>query len=115
MPKIYSYQKVTDLFTTHALLDPETADDAAKVMELATIAGITYVLVPDGVVLPVQSDHVQVTLRQAILTPELIEQIKAVSPYIKLVNRRKSGETTPVKYSMQDENQMASLTEMGLL
>ena len=115
MPKIYSYKKVTDLFTTHALLEPEIADNAAKVMELVTIDGTTYILVPDGVVLPVQSDQVQASLRQAILTPELIEQIKATSPYIKLITKRKLGEATPVKYSEQDENQIASLVEIGLL
>ena len=54
-------------------------------------------------------------MRQAILTLELIEQIKATSPYIKLVNQRKLGEATPVKYSEQDENQMLCLAEIDLL
>ena len=49
MAKIYKYQKITDQFTTHCLVEPdynllETED---RITELCTIDGVTYVSVPE--------------------------------------------------------------------
>lgn len=45
MPSIYTYRKVCDHYATHELRLPDGA------IELATVDGLTYVSVPDGVAL----------------------------------------------------------------
>lgn len=86
---ILKYQKVTDTHTTHTLAEPDYAeDDGVRCVELATIGNDTYVYVPDAVVLPDQPFAVDVSLEQVTLTSELLAEIKAVSPHVRLINRR---------------------------
>lgn len=68
--------------------------------ELCTLGGLTYVSVPDGVVLPIQPP--ELTIEAVVLTDALREQIKAASPHVQLINRR-VAEKIAEKYSMVDE------------
>lgn len=77
---IYAYTKITDEYTTYLLNAPEGST------ELCTIDGVTYVHIPDTEALPDQP--AEITVEQVTLTPELIEQIKAASPHVQLINQR---------------------------
>lgn len=67
---------------------------------------MTYVAVPDGVVLPLQP--VEIMVVTVTLTDELREQIKATSPHVSLINRR-VVEMIREKYSADDEIKIMSL------
>jgi hypothetical protein len=86
MPKIYSYQKVTDEFTTYTAIEPDYEEGDARITELCIISGITYISIPDGVILPEQPN--QVVLLE--ITPDeiLYEAIEAASPHVRLINQR---------------------------
>jgi hypothetical protein len=61
MAKIYKYRKITDNITTYCLLEPDynlLGENVERVQELATIAGYTYVRVPDGIILPPQPPQI---------------------------------------------------------
>jgi hypothetical protein len=102
MPKLYKYQKITDNFTTYALAEPdynllETED---RITELCTIEGVTYVSVPDSIILPAQPE--EITTEEAALTEELIADIRAVSLHILLINDRVVAKIRE-RYSVNDE------------
>ena len=98
MPKIYSYQKVTDKYTTYTAID--NGEEDKRITELCTVDGDTYISVPDDVVLPEQPK--QIKLEPVILTDGLKEQIEEVSPYIQLIKKRVRGKIAE-KYSIEDE------------
>ena len=109
MIKIYKYQKITDQFTTHCLVEPdynllETED---RITELCTIDGITYVSVPDSIILPAQPE--QITVEEVVLTEELKESIKSASPHVQLINDRVVSKIREV-YSLNDEIKMIRLS-----
>ena len=109
MTKIYKYQKVQDAYTTHCLVEPdynllETED---RITELCTIDGITYVSVPDSIILPVQPE--QITVEEVELTDELKESIKSASPHVQLINDRVVSKIREV-YSLNDEIKMIRLS-----
>ena len=109
MTKIYKYQKITDQFTTHCLVEPdynllETED---RITELCTIDGITYVSVPDSIILPAQPE--QITVEEVVLTEELKEAIKSASPHVQLINDRVVSKIREV-YSLNDEIKMIRLS-----
>ena len=109
MAKIYKYQKITDQFTTYCLVEPdynllETED---RITELCTIDGITYVSVPDSIILPVQPE--QITVEEVELTDELKEAIKSASPHVQLINDRVVSKIREV-YSLNDEIKMIRLS-----
>ncbi len=83
--------------------------------ELATLAdGYTYVAVPDSVTLPEQPE--QITVEPFTLTPELREQIKAVSPHCALIAERTEAKIR-ARYSSNDEAyfaRIASGASLGL-
>lgn len=56
MSKIYKYEKKTDQYTTYTLLTDD--NDEERAVELGTINGITYVLVPETRVLPSQPKQI---------------------------------------------------------
>lgn len=90
---IYAYEKVTDQYTTYQLNAPDTAT------ELATIEGVTYVHCAD----PLPEDQPeQITVTSPTLTGELIEQIKAASPHVKLIASRMIDKIRE-RYSVDDE------------
>ena len=109
MTKIYKYQKVQDAYTTHCLVEPdynllETED---RITELCTIDGITYVSVPDSIILPAQPE--QITVEEVELTDELKESIKSASPHVQLINDRVVSKIREV-YSLNDEIKMIRLS-----
>jgi hypothetical protein len=102
MAKIYKYQKITDQFTTHCLVEPdynllETED---RITELCTIDGVTYVSVPDSITLPEQPE--QITVEEVVLTDELKAAIKSESPHVQLINDRVVNRIRE-RYSVNDE------------
>ena len=102
MTKIYKYQKVQDAYTTHCLVEPdynllETED---RITELCTIDGITYVSVPDSIILPAQPE--QITVEEVALTDELKAAIKSESPHVQLINERVVAKIRE-RYSLNDE------------
>lgn len=56
MSKLYKYQKVTDQYTTYTLLTID--NDEERAVELGTIDGITYVSVPENIILPSQPKQI---------------------------------------------------------
>jgi len=53
MSKLYKYQKVTDQYTTYTLITPENDPELdLSSVELGTIDGETYVLIPESETLP---------------------------------------------------------------
>jgi len=105
MAKIFSYQKVTDAHTTYTLREPDfqAAAEADRITELCTIDGVTYVSVPDTVILPEQPKEISV--KEVTLTDALAEAIKAASPHVALVNERVVTKIRE-KYSVNDELKM---------
>lgn len=105
MPKIYQYRKVIDAFTTHSLREPDSASarEEDRITELCTIDGMTYVSVPDTVILPVQPKEISV--EEIALTAELGDAIKAASPHVALINERVVAKIRD-RYSVDDEFKM---------
>ena len=109
MAKIYKYQKITDQFTTHCLVEPdynllETED---RITELCTIDGVTFVSVPDSIALPQQPE--QITVEEVVLTDELKAAIKSESPHVQLINERVVAKIREI-YSLNDEIKMIRLS-----
>jgi hypothetical protein len=82
----------------------ETED---RITELCTIDGITYVSVPDSIILPAQPE--QITVEEVELTDELKESIKSASPHVQLINDRVVSKIREV-YSLNDEIKMIRLS-----
>ena len=97
MLRIYSYQKVTDKYTTHTVAEPDYREGDERITELCTLVGITYISVPDSVTLPEQSKQVQKTLKIATLTKELKGKIKETSVHYKLIKERVENMLPAVK------------------
>lgn len=105
MPKIYGYRKVVTPITTYILREPDVqaAAEEDRITELATIDGMTYVSVPDTIVLPEQPKEISV--KEIVMTTELGEAIKAASPHIALVNERVVAKIRE-RYTVDDEFKM---------
>jgi len=99
---ILKYRKITDLYTTHALVEPDYKDGEPRITELCTIGFDTYVHVPDSTVLPEQPFGIEVDMEAVTLTEELRAEIKALSPHVKLSYARLQ-ERIRSKYSQEDE------------
>ena len=104
MTSIVSYQKTSDAHTTYELRVPDAQGDEGEIFctELGTLDGLTYVSVPAGVTLPEQLPQVAATLKPVALTPELREQLKAMSPHCALISERMVQKIRE-KYSIEDE------------
>ena len=112
---IYKYQiqhtEYTTLRFNHPLEPSSHLPPETSCTELATVDGWSYVHVPDGVELPEQS----VTLEAVELTADLLSQIKAVSPHVRLINRRVVDRVRS-RFTQEDEfklNRMATGAIMG--
>jgi len=99
---IYKYKKIQDEFTTHTLKEPDYQEGDPRITELCAIGDVTYVHVPEDLVLPEQSDEIDATLEAVTLTDELKAEIKALSPHVRLINAR-VVEKIREKYSQDDE------------
>lgn len=84
--KIYTYYKVTDQFTTYTVVEPDYKDGDAQITELCVIDGLTYISVPDAVILPAQP--VQIVLSEVVLDKALYQVIEAESCHVQLINQR---------------------------
>jgi len=52
------------------------------------MGSVSYVYVPDGVVLPAQHANVQKTLKEIVLDAALIALIKKESPHYRLIDEK---------------------------
>ena len=104
MASIVSYQKASDAHTTYELRVPDAQGDEGEIYcaELGTIDGLTYVSVPPGVTLPEQLPQVAATLQTVTPTPELLAQLKAISPHCVLISER-MVQKIRARYSIDDE------------
>lgn len=103
MPIIYRYTKKHTPGpngTTICHRNTETNE----ITELATVDGLTYISVPDGVTLPEQP----VTLEIVDMDQSLREQIKAASPHSRLIGQRMI-ESIRAAYSVDDEMYFARI------
>ena len=102
---IFKYKKVVDAFTTYCLRGPDNnlMEAGGQITELCTINGITYVSIPDTLTLPEQP--AEITVEEATVTSELIEEIKAASPHVQLINSRVI-DMIRERYSINDEIKM---------
>lgn len=103
---ILRYRKITDNYTTHALVEPDYKDGETRCTELCTIGNDTYVHVPDDLVLPEQPDVLD--MEAVSLTPELREEIKAASPHVQLSYKR-LNDRIRAKYNIDDELYLARI------
>lgn len=89
MPSIYSYRKFITKEITRELRFPEGERHERIGTELATIDGLTYVSLPDGVSLPTdQPPEISDTIQSVTLDPVLRESIKQASPHCQLIAER---------------------------
>jgi hypothetical protein len=86
MAQVYSYQKVTDEFTTYTVVEPDYKEGDERITELCIIDSATYISVPDEVVLPEQPN--QVVLLEVTPDEALYKAIEAVSSHVQLINQR---------------------------
>ena len=82
--------------------------EQARITELCTIDGTTYVSVPENLELPVQPK--QITLKSVIMTPQLKDKIRQVSPHVKLMESRMAKDEN-VRLTKQDEQNMECLKD----
>lgn len=75
-------------------------DDELRCTELCTLEGVTYVAVPDGVMLLDQP--AEIAVEPVTLTPELKSAIKAASVHVALVSERMIQKIRG-SYSIDDE------------
>lgn len=108
MATIYQYKKYIDDIKTVYINLPE--DCGAS--ELAVIDDITYVSVPEGVVLPEQPKEITVTATN--LNTELKIKLRKESPHLKLIDKR-FVEKLREKYSIDDELYFARIVSSFLL
>ena len=101
---IVSYRKTSDAYTTYELRTPDAQGDEGEIYcaELGTLDGLTYVSVPAGVTLPEQLPQVAATLQPVTPTPELVAQLKAISPHCALISER-MVQKIRARYSIDDE------------
>lgn len=109
MPSIYKYQKHITQTKTVALNMPE-GEDGQEGLELATIDGETYVVIPDGLTLPMQPE--EISAEPVDLTPELRQTICANSPHVRLIDER-VVERIRERYTQNDELKYARLAWRG--
>jgi hypothetical protein len=107
---IYAYRKASNAHTeiVMALPDNQGQDDETRATELCTIAGITYVAVPDTMALPEQPPELDI--KPVTLTPELKTAIRAESTHCQFIDERRQAMIRS-RYTAEDETGM---TRMGL-
>lgn len=108
MTSIVAYRKVSTPHTVIQMLLPDSqgADDGIRCTELAAIDGVTYVAVPDGMLLPEQPP--ELTIEPVTLTADLRGAIKAASPHCDLIAERMIQQIRSC-YSAEDESYYARI------
>jgi len=103
MAKVYKYQKVTDKYTTHTLVEPDySLKEKERITELCTIDGWTYVSVPEA--LPDQPEIIMETLQGVDLEKERAAII-AASPVCQSISGRVVDKIRE-RYTINDEIKM---------
>ncbi len=103
MSTLISYQKHIDALITRELSLPQDESHQRLGQEIATVDGITYVSLPDGVALPVdQPDEIAASIQTVTLSDALREAIKAASPQVRVINAL-VAEKIAEQYSLADE------------
>ena len=105
MPTIISYKKYIDQQVTRTLRLQEDEDHHQIGIELATLPDVvTYVCLPDGVTLPTEQPEeiAESIINPSILAPELVTELKAASPHIRLINQR-VADAIAERYTTADE------------
>lgn len=101
MTYIVSYQKFIDALRSVEMTMPVDSETNQRIgNELATIDGVTYVAIPNGIELPAQPSEITVT--PVTLTAEQKSDISAASPLARLINQQVK-ESIASKYSIEDE------------
>ena len=80
--------------------------------ELATINGVTYISLPEGLSLPTQ--HTEIALTQLTMTDELKAEIRASSPADALI-RQQIRSKIREKYDAEDEMYFARISVGALM
>ena len=113
MPSIIVYQKYITREITRELRLPEDAQHQRLGTELATLNGLTYVALPDGVVLPEdQPQEIAATITGITLDDTLRDEIKSASPHVRLINAR-VAEKIAERYSASDEIKLLRTAPSG--
>lgn len=102
MATIYQYTKFIDNVRTITIKLPDGAGET----ELATIDGVTYVSVPDGVALPEQPPEITVT--QIVVDDVIRGKLRSASPHLRLIDKR-LVERIRDRYSIDDELYLARI------
>jgi predicted signal transduction protein with EAL and GGDEF domain len=102
MPSIISYQKAYDATTTYQLTLPDGAT------ELCEIAGMTYIVLPDGAMLPPQAEQIDASVSVVTLDAALRTAIIAASPHCALIDERMHTKIRDV-YQLEDELKYARI------
>lgn len=108
MNYIVSYQKHIDAVTTITLLLPNQSSRAAagsstgQSTELCTIDGVTYVSIPDDIVLPVQPQQIAASVQIVAMTGEIKDAIKDASSHVALITQRMI-DMIRARYTIDDE------------
>ena len=106
---IITYRKFVTEAVTRELRLPESADQSALGLELATVDGITYVFLPDGIDLPAdQPAEIAASIQRVELNATQREKIKAASPHCWLIAQRVI-EKIRARYSVDDEMYFARI------
>ena len=102
---IYKYQRIANAHTTFQVALPESDPPC---QELATVAGVTYVFVPTGAVLPAQHAEIAASVALVTLTDELRAAVIAASPHCKLIDERMKASIRDA-YPLEDELKYARI------
>lgn len=101
MTYIVSYQKFIDSLRSVEMTMPVDSETNQRIGdELATIDGVTYVAIPEGIELPAQPS--EITVSPVTLTADQKSAIAAASPLVRLINQQVK-ESIASKYSIEDE------------
>lgn len=100
--QIFGYQKHITATITRELNFPVNENHQRIGHELATVDGITYCSVPDGVALPEQPTEIVANIQAVTLDPALTQKIKAASPLVRLINATVAKKIAE-QYSTADE------------
>lgn len=103
MPSIYSYRKHIDALVTREILLPADEDGQPIGTELATLDGVTYIVLPDGAELPAgQPAEIAASINPVDMVRTLRDAIAAASPHVDLI-RTRVRERIATMYSQADE------------
>lgn len=112
MTSIYRYQPVITEGPNGTDFRPRAESPEHTLIELAVVDGWRYIAVPDGatVIVPEEIE----TWEQVILTPELRETLKAVSPHTRLALAQ-FIEAVRARFSLDDELYFARIATGALM